>query len=161
MGSFNARLSGSGPVTGEAIGNAPILGGVLVVPSTTATTDPSLQGYSVSGDAAVNVMGVTAQDAVPVSVQATYENGNAPYDASYPFIDVSVPGPTSAIYNDVVGKLNYTTAAAYGDKLCSAAAGGVRKWLTATDDPAAIVGSCVQPGGVAAAGVALARIRTV
>jgi hypothetical protein len=160
MGTFNARLHDDDPITMEALGAAVIPGGRLVIPQTGATSDPTLQGMIVSGDAAKNVCGVTEHDTVPNSIRSGFESGTAAYDASYVSTDISVPGPTCAVYNDVVGYLNYTAACAFGAKLAAAAAGAVRPWVLA-DGPDAIVGSCQQPGGVSAAGVALARIRIV
>lgn len=155
MPTFNARKQ-DGPETYEAL--TAILGGQLAVPQTGATTDPTLQGIQPAGDAAVNCLGVAAQDAIPQASQAGLFGTNASYDASYPYFDASVPGITTAVYNDVVGYVTYASAVAYGAKLACAANGAVRAWV-AGDGAAAIVGSCKQPGGVSAAGTGLAHIR--
>jgi hypothetical protein len=159
MGTFNARWHDDDPLVYENVTGAVILGGKLAVPNTGTTFDPTVQGFGVAGDAALNVLGVTEHDTVPRSLRAATENGTTSYDAGYPTYDASVPDATTTVYNDVVGYLTYTTAAANGDKLCAAVGGGVRKALTADITAGAVVGSCVQPGGVAAPGVALARIR--
>lgn len=158
MGSFNARYMDDDPITYENVSGAVVLGGKLAAPNATATSDPTLQGFAVAGDAALNCLGVTQQDTVPVSLRAGFEQGSSAFDAAYTQTDISVPGATTAIYNDVVGYLTYTAACANGALLACAAAGAVRPWVSG-DGPAAIVGSCTQPGGVSAAGVALGRIR--
>lgn len=159
MVGFNARLQDDQPITYEAL-TAIIKGGQIVVPTAGATFDPTLQGIAVSGDAALNVLGVASKDAVPRSLRAGYETGNTAYDTAYIATDISVPDADVTVYNDVVGYVNFTGACAYGEPICSAVNGGVRHWVTGTDNPAAIIGSCHQPGGVSAAGVGLARIRT-
>lgn len=158
MGTFNARRQGSQPTTVEALGSSVILGSKLVIPQTGATSDPSLQGVIVAGDAALNCLGVLEHDVVPVSIRASFEQSTAGFDAAYVVTDASVPGATSAVYHDAEGLLTYTAATAYGAKLACAAAGAVRPWVSG-DGPAAQVGWCSQPGGVAGAGVGLGRIR--
>jgi hypothetical protein len=171
MAGWNARLQDDGPVTYEAVGAGNITGGQLVIPSTAnPTSDPSLGGCDVAGDAAVNVLGVAYKDAVPVHNRAAFETATTGYPGGFNVVDVSVPDATVVAANDVVGKFTFTTACALGDPICAAsnaaagttvgAAGKVRKWVSGTDSPAAIIGSCQQPGGVAANGVGWARIRT-
>lgn len=170
MAGWNARLQDDGPITYEAVGAAVIKGGQLVVPSSAAaTSDPTLGGCDVAGDAAVNVLGVAYKDALPLALRAAQESGTT--GSGYFLTDVSVPDATCVAANDVVGYFQFTTACALGDPICAAsnaaagtvrvdAAGKVRKWLTATDSPASVIGSCQQPGGVAGGAVGLARIRT-
>lgn len=160
MGTFNARWHDDDPLVYENVTGAVILGGKLAVPSAGATGDPSLQGFAAAGDAAKNVVGVTEHDTVPRSLRAAQENAGSVYDSGYNVTDVSVPDATTTVYNDVVGYLTYTVACTNGAKLAAAAAGAVRPWVTG-DGADAIVGSCVQVGGVAAAGQGLARIRIV
>jgi hypothetical protein len=160
MGTFNARWHDDDPLVYENVTGAVILGGKLAVPNAGATFDPTVQGFAAAGDAAKNVLGVTEHDTVPRSLRAATENGTTSYDAGYPTYDASVPDATTTVYNDVVGYMNYTAACANGAKLAAAANGDVRPWVTG-DGPDAIVGSCVQPGGVTAPGRALARIRLV
>lgn len=168
MSGFIARNQDDGPLTYEALDN--ITGGQLVVPKAGTTSDPSLGGCTFSGDAAVNVLGVAAKDAVSLANRAALESSTLGGPGAYFDTNVAVPDATVVAYNDVVGKFQFTTATALGDPICAAdntvagttpgAAGKVRKWLTGTDSPAAIIGSCQQPGGVAAGAVGLARVRT-
>lgn len=161
MPTFNARLHDDDPITYEAIGSI-VKGGTIVVPAAGTTTDPSLQGMAPCAvDAALNVLGVAEHDAVPVSLQSTYQSGTEAWDTGYTNFDASVPGPTSTVYNDVVGNLTTSTACANGDKICANATGGVRKALAADISAGAVIGSCVQPNGVSAGGTGLFRIRVV
>ena len=145
----------SGPITYEATSN--LTGGQVVIPSGVATQDPSLQGVQPAGDAALNVVGVANKDAVAVANQAGFAQGTTGYPGSFPVLDASVPSATVACPHDAV-KVTYAGACAYGAKICSAANGAVRAWVSGTDSPAAVIGRCAQPGGVASAGAGLARI---
>lgn len=158
MGTFNARLLGADSETFENVTGAVIAGGLIAVPNATATSDPSLAGFGLAGDAAKNALGVTEHDTVPVSLRAAQENTTAVYDAGYNVTDLSVPGATTTVYNDVDGFVTYAAAVGHGAKLACAANGQVRAWVTA-DGADAEIGWCTQPGGVTAAGKGRARIR--
>lgn len=151
-----AKVNKGDDLTYEAV-DANLAAGVIVIPSTTAT-ESGLQGIKVATDAAVNPLGVSSRSAVTAANQAADAVGNESY--GYPFADVSVPQPTLAVYSHGVFPVTYTAAAvAYGTKLCAAAAGAVRAWVSGTDPASSIVGWCAQVGGVSSAGgVALARI---
>lgn len=140
----------------EAV-DADLAAGVLVIPSTTATQS-GLQGIKAATDAAVNVLGVSSRSAVTAANQAADEEGTNSF--SFPFADVSVPQPTLTVYSHAIVPLTYTAVAvAYGVKLCAAASGHVRAWVSGTDPASAIIGWCAQPGGVSGAGgVALVRV---
>lgn len=142
--------------TYEAV-DADLAAGVLVIPSTTATSDPSLQGIKVAGDAALNVLGVSLKSAVINANQAGDSSFTESY--GYPGTDVSVPSPTLTVARHCNAPLTYTAVAvAYGAKLAAAASGHVRAWVSG-DGAAAIVGECSQPGGVGSGGgVAMAYI---
>jgi hypothetical protein len=156
MASFNARRL-DGPPTYEALTN--IVGGQLVVPQAGATSDPSLAGIQPAGDAAVNCLGVAAQDCITVANRAALETGGVTgYGGGWNVTDVSVPGATTAVYEETEGYLTYSAACAHGAKLACAANGAVRPWVSG-DGAAALIGHCSQPGGVSAAGVALGKIR--
>lgn len=139
----------------EAV-DANLAGGVLVIPSLTATVSKR-QGIKVATDAAKNVLGVTSTAAVTEANRAALENTTDAY--GFAGLNQGVPDATVTVWNDAWVYVTYTASAvAFGDKLCAAAAGSVRKWITA-DGADAIVGWCAEPGGVSAAGgIALARI---
>lgn len=133
----------------EAV-TADLAAGVLVIPST-APTVSGLQGIVVATDAAINVVGVSSRKAVIASNQAGDSSGTEGY--GYPFVDASVPAPTLTVYRRCVLRVTYTAAAvAYGTKLCAAAGGSVRAWVTGTDAVASIIGECANPGGVGSGG---------
>jgi hypothetical protein len=160
MGTFNARWHDDDPLVYENVTGAVILGGKVAIPVNGATLDPSVQGFAAAGDAALNVLGITEHDTVPRSLRAGLETGTTTsWDAANAIFDSSVPDATTTVYNDVVGKLKTTTACANGDKICAAANGDVRKALTADITAGAVIGSCVNPQGVAANGVGLFRVR--
>lgn len=150
------KVSSGDDLTYEAV-DANLAAGVLVIPSTTATVS-GLQGIKVATDAAVNVLGVSAKSCVTEANQAAAAAGNESY--GYPFVDVSVPTSRTAVWSHGVMPVTYTAVAvAYGARLCAAANGEVRAWVSGTDPADSVIGWCAQPGGVSAAGgVALARI---
>lgn len=138
-------------ITYEAV-DANLVGGNLVIPSTTATVS-GLQGMKVAGSAAVNVLGAVNKDCVTEANRAALETGSGPAPGNFPFVDASVPGATAAVYQRGFFKLVYTAVAvAYGVKLCAAANGQVRAWVSGTDAVDSIIGWCAQPGGVSSAG---------
>ncbi len=149
------KVSSGDAQTYEAV-DANLAGGVLVIPSTTATVS-GLQGIKVATDAAVNVLGVSLRSAVTAANQAAAQVGT---DQGYPLLDVSVPDATLVVESHGVYPVTYTAVAvAYGTKLCAAANGAVRAWVSGTDPASAVIGWCANPGGVSSAGgVALARI---
>lgn len=155
MGAIN-KVSHGDDLVYEAV-DADLAEGVLVIPSTTATVS-GLQGINVATDAARDVLGVSAKSCVTEANQATDSTGNEGY--GYPFVDASVPTARTTVYSHAVVPVTYTAVAVdYGDRLCAAANGHVREWVSGTDPADAIIGWCAQPGGVSAAGgVALARI---
>lgn len=150
------RVSSGDAVTYEAV-DANLAAGVLVIPSTTAPHNAGLQGVKVATDAAVNVLGVSLRSAVTYANQAAAVNGT---DQGYPLLDVSVPYETVTVESHGVYPVTYTAVAvAFGTKLCAAANGAVRAWVSGTDPASAVIGYCAQPGGVSSSGgVALARI---
>lgn len=142
-------LRTTGELVYEAV-DANLNSGVLVIPSTTATSDPTLQGVKVATDAAKNVLGFSSHNAVTAANLAALESGTDAFGNN--FINASIASSKVTVYERGVGKLTYTAAAvAYGAKLCAAANGAVRAWLTA-DGADAMVGWCCQPGGVSSAG---------
>lgn len=135
----------------EAI-TANVVGGLMVIPNTTATTTGA-QGATNAGDAAINCLGVAYKDAVTVANRAAQENGTTGAPGSFPLADFTVPDCTFTAGRQGYYPVVYTAVAvAYGTKLCCAAAGKVRAWVTGTDAVASIIGECAQKGGVSSAG---------
>lgn len=134
---------------------AVVNGGQLVVP-TTGATNPGVQGVTVAGDAAVNVVGVAARRAEPVANQNLTGTDPDGFPVTYP----NPVNELTAVYRQAIVPVTYTAVAvSYGTKLCAAASGAVRAWVSGTDPASAIVGECAQPGGVSSAGgTALAYI---
>ena len=134
---------------------AEIVGGALVVPAAGAT-NPGIQGIATAGDAAVNVIGVAAREALPVSLQTTTGTDSD----GFPFANVGQVTELTTVYSQGVFPVVYTAVAvAYGVKLCTAAAGKVRAWVSGTDPASSIIGTCRVVGGMSSAGgVGLAKI---
>jgi len=153
-------LAGDLDITYEAV-DANVKAGQLVVPSTTATSDPSLQGATPAGANATNVLGVASKDAVTMANRAALESSTGPAPLSAFVTDASVPDATFVAYNNTVTWVNYLagTAVPYGAPLKAAAGGAVTLFVIGTDDPARKVGWCAQKGGVGTGGgTAKARI---
>lgn len=157
MPSVNPKFQGRNgiEITYEALTN--VAGGQLVVPQTGATAS-GLQGIQPAGLNAANCIGVAQSDALTAAAIATATTGTESWDTSYPLIDASVADSTTAVYVDVVINVAYTGACAYGATIKCAAAGAVAPWVSGTDAANLAIGWCAQPGGVAGAGTALARI---
>jgi hypothetical protein len=133
--------------------DANLAGGTVVIPSTTATTQPGTQGMKAATDAAQNVLGVCINDCVTAANQAALQYPTGPAPMSAVSIDLTIPDVTSTVEDNGEFDVQYTAAAvAYGAKLCAAAGGKVRAWVSGTDSPAAIIGHCTQVGGVSSAG---------
>ena len=140
----------------EAV-DANLAAGVFVIPSTTATTDPSLQGIKVATDAAVNVLGVSQKSCVTAANQAAAAAGTD--SQNFPFANTGIPTPQTAVFsNGVVPILFAAGAVNYGDRVCAAASGSARKWVSGTDAEEAVCGICVQPGDTAGGVVALVKL---
>lgn len=132
----------------EAV-DANLAAGVFVVPSNTATQSGN-QGINASGDAAKNVVGVTAKSTVTAANQDADAQANSV--DGYPAIYVGGVSPLTTVYSHAIVEVTYTAAAvAFGAKVAAAANGEARAWVTA-DGADAIVGTCAQVGGVSAAG---------
>jgi hypothetical protein len=111
-------------------------GGMLVVPSGTAT-NPGMQGIAKAGDAAVNVLGVAARRAEPLASQSLSTTDADGYPVTYP----NPVNELTTVYKHRVVRVTYTAVAvAFGVKLCAAANGQVRAWVSGTDPASAIVG---------------------
>lgn len=135
----------------EAV-DANLASGVMCIPSTTATTT-GLQGVKVAGDAAVNALGVSANGAVTAANQAAAQNTTDGNPEAFPVLSLGVDDVLVTLYDHAVCWVTYTAAAvAYGARLCCAASGAVRAWVSGTDPASAIIGFCANPGGVSSAG---------
>ena len=127
---------------------AAIQGGNLVVPAAGAT-NPGIQGAAVAGDAAINVIGVAAREALPVSLQTTTGTDGD----GYPYVAPNQVNELFTVYSHAVVPVVYTAAAvAFGAALCTAAGGKVRAWVSGTDRADTIVGFCRVVGGMSSAG---------
>lgn len=123
-------------------------GGQLVVPKTGAT-NPGKQGITPAGDAALLVLGVAARRAEPVASQNLVSTDGDGYPVTYP----NPVNELTTVYKHCKVKVQYTAAAVgFGVKLCAAANGKVRAWVSGTDNVASIIGECRVVGGMSAAG---------
>ena len=146
MAGTNKRVVGDDEVY-EAT-NIVVPSGVVVIPHTGTPVNAGKQGITVAGDAAKNVLGVSAARAVPVSLQVTSGTDADGYPVAMPFVDNELV----TVYAHGVVNVTYTAVAvAYGAKLAAAANGQVRAWITA-DGADAIIGVCKVVGGMSAAG---------
>lgn len=154
VNSIQRRSSGREDV--YEVVDANLAAGLLVIPSTTATST-GLQGVKVATDSATTVLGATAKATITAANQAA---ASTPTLDGYPGVDASVPLATTTVFSDGVVPLTYTAVAvAYGVRLCAAASGAVRAWVSGTDHADAIIGWCAQVGGVGSGGgVALVKL---
>lgn len=137
--------------------DANLAAGVVVIPSTTPTSDPSLQGIAAAGDKALNVLGVTQKFCVTAANQAAAAAGT---DAdSFPFVNAAIPTAQTAVFSHGIVPVTYAAGAvAFGVRLCSAVNGTVRAWVSGSDAEESVIAYCAQPGGTAGGGVALAKL---
>lgn len=144
MGSIQPRFT-NGPRTYEA---AEALSGGFVVEARTGGVDNPAVG--IAADASVTVLGIAQKDATPA--------GGAPRAPEAGVLDVTLAPAEVAVINDGHVPLKYAAAAAYGAQVCSAGAGSVRPALAADISAGAVIGRCVEKGGVALGGTGLTRI---
>jgi hypothetical protein len=145
----------TGPRTYEVEGN--VTGGQIVEASAVASTT-GLPVCKTSAAGSARVLGVAFRDAVSLANRTALENGTTAYPGAFVTTDISVPDETVAVYNDAWVKVTFTGACGFRVPIKSAAAGAVAPFVEGTDDPKLRIGWCAQVGGVAAAGVGLARI---
>ena len=125
-----------------------IEGGILAIPAAGAT-NPGKQGIAIAGDAATNVVGVTARRAEPVANQNLVGTDGDGYPIAY----ANPVSELTTVYKQCVAPVTYTAVAvAFGVKLCAAAGGNVRAWVSGTDPAHSIIGECRVVGGMGAAG---------
>ena len=147
MSGFN-KVSHGDDQTYEAV-DAALAGGVLVIPSTTATVNAGLQGVKVATAGALNVLGVSARSALPVANQTTSGTDSD----GFPIVSPNQVSELLTVYSKGVFNLTFTAVAvAHGTRLKAAAGGAVAAFVHGTDDPSMVIGYCVQPGGVSSAG---------
>lgn len=122
--------------------------GRFVIPAAGAT-NPGVQGITEAGDAAINSVGISSRRAEPLANQNLTSTDADGYPAVY-------PNPVNELvtcYKEAVIKVTYTAAAVgFGTKLCVAAGGTVRAWVTGVDPVTSIIGECRVVGGISAAG---------
>lgn len=144
MGSILPRFT-NGPRTYEAV--EALAGGTVVEARVGGIDNP---GVGIAADASTTVIGVAQKDANPAGGQnRTPEVG---------VLDVTLAAREVAVINDGHVPLKYAVAAAYGALVCAAAAGSVRPALAADISGGAVIGRCVEDGGVAVGGTGLTRI---
>lgn len=130
----------------EAVTN-PINSGVLVIPASGAT-NPGVQAIVPAGDAAKNVLGVTARRADPVGQQ----NLSGTDADGFPVVYPNPVNELTTVYKRCVATVTFTAVAVgFGVKLAAAANGQVRAWV-AGDGADAIIGECRVVGGMGSAG---------
>jgi hypothetical protein len=135
-----------GPVSYQVA--SAVSGGQLVMPNSTTAGDVKVKAATA---AATTVLGVAATDAAPLTEPAL-PTGT---DDNNPLLESSALMPNTAVYNHVVINVTYTGAANFGELLVAGASGQVTAYTAGTSTYDTVVGRCVQPGGVAAAGVGL------
>lgn len=139
--------------TANDAGSKYLMGGTVVEAAGTVDAVPSGAGLPViqpAADASVRWLGVALKDAVVLSSDPNAATTDA---YGFPLLDVSIPERTTTVERHGVYFVTYTNAAVnFRDNLCAAAGGKVRKWVTGTDKPEAIIGWCAEPGGVSASG---------
>jgi len=99
-------------------------------------------------------LGVASKDAVPT---ATSQDGTDSV-TGLPIINEYPYSPYVAVYDEGYFNLTYAAAAAFGQKLKCAANGQVTPFVSGTDTPDMLVGSCQEPLGVASGAVGLTHI---
>lgn len=153
----NPTFVQSGPRTYEVSGN--VTGGQVLEADT--ATSPTNAGMPVAKTGTLNsvkCVGVAFRDAVSAANRAAFEDGSTSYPGAFHTTDISVPDETVVVYNDYWGPATYTAACAERQRIKMGASGAVAPWVDGTDDIKLAIGWCAQPGGVASAGVGLARI---
>lgn len=145
----------TGPRTYEVEGN--ITGGQVVEHSTVASTT-GLPVCKTSGAASARVLGVAFRDAVSLANRDAFESGTTGYPGGFATTDISVPDETVTVYNDCWVLVQFSAACGERVPIKSAASGAVAPFVEGTDDPKLRIGWCAQVGGVASAGLGLARI---
>lgn len=145
----------TGPRTYEVEGN--VIGGQVVVHSTVASVSGQPVCKTAAGASAA-VLGVAFKDAVSVDNRAAFEDGTTAYPGGFVTTDIAVPDEFTAVYNDTWVSVTYTGACAERARIKSAAAGAVAPFVEGTDAENLAIGWCAEVGGVASAGVGLARI---
>lgn len=126
-----------------------LMGGSLVEAVGTVDAELNLPNVKAATDASVKVLGVALKDTLVGTI-----SGDATTDTyGFPILDVSVPERTTTVERGGVYPVTYTAAAVlFGVKLCTAANGKVRAWVSGTDTPASIIGECAEPAGVSSSG---------
>lgn len=126
-----------GPIPGVVF--APVTGGQMVVPGAGATAAQ----VGPSGLNAVNCLGVSTLDALPVGTSNT---GTTP--EGFPILNVSQVSENTSIARHGIYPVLAGGSFVYGDHVkCGAVAGSVVKWVDGVDTPGTKVGQCVDVNG--------------
>jgi hypothetical protein len=150
MPGVSPRYTVDGPIT-YPVGSH-VVGGDLVEVTTGGVIQPVHAG-------SVTVVGVATKNGRSTfTATGTTGEGDFLLDASGPPNEVAVErGYFKMVFlatTTVGAKLKAAVVTAQAD----GRTGGVTPWITGTDDASLIVGECVEPGGVAAGAIGLARI---
>ena len=139
-------------ITYEAV-DANLVGGTVVIPSTT-TTESGEQGIKAATAGATNVLGVCANDAVTAANRDALVNTTSGQPGAYPTVDASVAPATVTVYNNCITLVVYAagTAVPYGAPIKATAGGGVTLFVIGTDPDAARIGWCAVKGGMGTGG---------
>ena len=128
-----------GPITREV--NVAVTVARLVEP------DLATQKVKMAALTSLKVLGIATNQGIPTSTSQdpTLVSGGTSVMLS--------PIPANiGVASEGVWRMEYGAAASWGDRLKSGANGVVQPWVSGTDSPAAIIGRCEEPAGVAGAG---------
>lgn len=125
-----------GPVTYN-VGTNTVLGGRVVIPDATAADGTIMHA---NADGVLNAIGVALDDAEPLAGQTTSGSN----------VTAAIVRPEVAVAHQGVYRLEFAGAVGFGDLVVAAADGRVQARAAETFE--AVVGKCIEPEGVAAAG---------
>lgn len=150
MSGVTPRYTVDAPITFPVKSDSAVVGGDLVEVTTGGVVRPA------TADSAT-VVGVATKNAIGTfTPTGTTGQGDFLLDASGP--------PSQVAVAHGCFMMSYVGATTVGAKLKAAVSttngvtGGVTPWVSGTDGAEKIVGVCLEPGGVSAGGLGLARI---
>ena len=149
-----------------------VTGGQLVVPTGSTSSGPPSAGSAQTvmacttanitslANGFIGVLGVAGNDANVLTMPELPANEGSEYPSGYDqVVDLSFLPDYVSVYQTGEFNMYYEAACPFGAALIAGVAGGVTP-AGATPDARAVIGRCTQPGGVTAAGTALAFIST-
>ncbi len=144
MPGVTPRYTVDAPITWTVKSDQHVVGGQLLEVVTGGVVQPASAGSA-------TVVGVATKNA-----RGTYNPESTTGEGDF-LLDASGP-PAQVAAERGYFKMTFAAAATVGAKLKAAANGQVTPWVSGTDGAEKIVGECMEPGGVSASGVGLARI---